>query len=133
MELKIYQGEIIYLETYFLFQSYLETFFLLHFHRQNIYSTFIDFGSQSQAGDVKEVVLPRNGSKATKNYSKTKAKKIKRILVQYDCLFRLYLGFLLQTLTIHRTAVKGRGYFLKSSLPLRLASQTLRPQPGNCM
>ena len=44
--------------------------------------------------------------------------------------FLSYLGFLSQTFTIHRTAGEGDGYLFNSSLPLPLASQTLRYQPA---
>ena len=37
-----------------------------------------------------------------------------------------YQGFLSRTLTIHRTAGEGGWYLFNSSLPLPLASQTLR-------
>ena len=40
--------------------------------------------------------------------------------------------FLSRTFTNHRTAGKGGGHFLNSSLPLPPASQTLRHQPGDC-
>ena len=40
--------------------------------------------------------------------------------------FFFYVGFLSRTFTIHRTAGKGRGHFINSSLPLPPASQTLR-------
>ena len=46
-------------------------------------------------------------------------------------LFFFYLGFLSRTLTNHRTAGEGRGHFFNSSLPLSLASQTLRHQLGD--
>ena len=41
----------------------------------------------------------------------------------YLC-FIFYLGFLLRTLTIHRTAGEGWGYLFDSSLPLPPTSQT---------
>ena len=40
--------------------------------------------------------------------------------------FFLYLGFLSQPFTNHRTAGKGGWHFFSSSLPLPPASQTLR-------
>ena len=40
--------------------------------------------------------------------------------------FFFYLGFLSRIFTIHETAGEGRGYLFNSSLPLPLASQTLR-------
>ena len=40
--------------------------------------------------------------------------------------FFVYLGFLSQTFTIHRTAREGGGYLFNSSLPLPPASQTHR-------
>ena len=40
--------------------------------------------------------------------------------------FFFYLSFLSQTFMIQRAAGEGRGYFFQSSLPLPLASQTLR-------
>ena len=45
--------------------------------------------------------------------------------------FFFYLGFLSRTFTIHGTAGKGGGYLFNSSLPLPLASQTLRHYPGD--
>ena len=38
--------------------------------------------------------------------------------IVFFILFFFYLGFLSQTLAIHRTAGKGGGYYFKSSLPL---------------
>ena len=38
--------------------------------------------------------------------------------------FFFYLGFLLQTFTIHRTAREGGGYLFNSSVPLQPASHT---------
>ena len=46
------------------------------------------------------------------------------------CLF-FYLGFLLQTFTIHRTAGEEGGYLFNASLPLPPASQALRHHPGD--
>ena len=43
--------------------------------------------------------------------------------------FLLYLGFLLQTFTNHRTVEEGRGHLFNSSLPLSPTSQILRNQP----
>ena len=40
--------------------------------------------------------------------------------------FFFYLSFLSQTFMIQRAAGEGRSYFFQSSLPLPLASQTLR-------
>ena len=44
----------------------------------------------------------------------------------YLFIFFFYLGFLLHTFTIHRTAGERGGYLFNSSLPLPSASQTLR-------
>ena len=45
--------------------------------------------------------------------------------------FFFYLGFLSRTFTNHRTAGKGGGHFLNSSLSSPPASQILRHYPGN--
>ena len=45
--------------------------------------------------------------------------------------FFFYLGFLSPTFTIRETAGEGGGYLFNSSLPLPLASQTLRHYPGD--
>ena len=47
--------------------------------------------------------------------------------------FFFYLGSLSQTFTIHRTAEKGRGYFVNSSLPPRPTSQTLKTLIGQIL
>ena len=46
--------------------------------------------------------------------------------VCFNAIFFFYLGFLPQPFTNHRTAREGGGHFFNSSLPLPLASQTLR-------
>ena len=51
-------------------------------------------------------------------------------LFSFFLFFFLY-GFSLRTLTNHRTAGEGEGYFFNSLLPLLPASQTLRNQPGD--
>ena len=54
-----------------------------------------------------------------------------KLLFLFCCFFLFlfiyfYLGFLSRTVTIHRTAGEGGGYFFESSLPLSPASQILR-------
>ena len=46
-------------------------------------------------------------------------------------IFFFYVGFLSRAFSNHRTAKKGGGYFINSSLTLPPASQTLRHYPGN--
>ena len=48
----------------------------------------------------------------------------------FSCWLMIYLGFLSQPFTNHRTAGEGEGISFNSSLPLPTASQTLRHQPG---
>ena len=51
----------------------------------------------------------------------------KKKLESHKRVFFIYLGFLSQTFTNHRTAGEGEGHFFNFSLPLPPASQTLRP------
>ena len=53
-----------------------------------------------------------------------KKRNIVKIILKF--FFFSYLGFLLRTFTNHRTAEEGGGHFFNSSLPVPLASQTLR-------
>ena len=46
--------------------------------------------------------------------------------------FFIYLRFLSQTSTIHKTAGEGGSYLFMSFLPLPPASETLRHYPGYC-
>ena len=62
----------------------------------------------------------------------------KKLIFRFLSIFKIYLlifffysGFLSRIFTSHRTAEEGGDYFFKSSLPLPLASQTPRHQPGN--
>ena len=48
--------------------------------------------------------------------------------IKFFFFFCFYFGFLSRTLTNHRTVGEGGGHFFISSLPLPLASQTLRHQ-----
>ena len=51
----------------------------------------------------------------------------------FGCLkiLSFFTGFLSRTFMIHRTVGEGRGYFLRSSLLLPLASKILKHQPGD--
>ena len=71
-----------------------------------------------------------------KNIEEYNPNKKRKILIVFDDmiadmlsnkkLFFSYLDFLSQPFTNHRTAGEGGGHFFNSSLPLPLASQTLR-------